>query len=182
MQSWKTITRDTILERPPFLVVENHKVELPDGKIIPDWAWVIAPDYVNVVAITDRKTFLCFRQTKYGIDGTSLATIGGYIEPNESPLEAAQRELREETGYESFDWINLGQYRVDANRGMGSAHFFLARQAHKVAEPNTDDLEEQHLLQLHRPEIEAALINGEFKVISWAASIALALLYIQKEE
>ncbi len=109
MQLWKTIARHIILEKPPFLIVENHAVELPDGQVIPDWPWIITPDYVGVVAITDENTFLFFRQTKYGIDGTSLAPIGGYIEPNETPLASAQRELREETGYEALEWIDLGR-------------------------------------------------------------------------
>jgi ADP-ribose pyrophosphatase len=95
-----------------------------------------------VVAITDENTFLCVRQTKYGIDGTSLAPIGGYIEPNETSLASAQRELREETGYEALEWIDLGHYRVDANRSVGTGYFWLARRAHKVTEPNADDLEE----------------------------------------
>ena len=181
MQSWKTIARHTILERPPFLIVENHIVKLPDGQMISDWPWIITPDYVDVVAITDENTFLCFRQTKYGIDGTSLAPIGGYLEPNETPLAAAQRELYEETGYEALDWIDLGHYRVDANRGAGIGYFWLARRAHKVTEPNTDDLEEQTLLHLRQPEIEMALARGEFKVMAWAASVALAILHLRAD-
>ena len=181
MQPWKTISRNTILARPPFLIVENHTVELPDGQMISDWPWVITPDYVNVVAVTNENTFLCFRQTKYGIEGTSLAPIGGYIVPKELPLAAAQRELREETGYEASDWVDLGHYRVDANRGMGTAYFFLARQAHKVMEAEADDLEEQELLHIQRHEVQAALIRGEFKVLSWAANVAIALLYKQRD-
>lgn len=181
MQPLKTIARETILERPPFLIVENHRVEFPDGRVIPNWTWIVAPDYVNVVAITDENTFLCFRQTKYGIDGTSLAPIGGYIEPDETPLMAAQRELREETGYEALEWIDLGQYRVDANRGMGTAYFFLARQAHRVAEAKADDLEEQQLLHLQRDEVETALLGGEFRILAWAANVAIAILYMQGE-
>lgn len=175
MQPWKTLARRTILNHSKYLVIENHTIELPDGQVIADWPWLITPAYVNVAAVTTAGEFLCFRQTKYAIEGVSLAAVGGYLEPGEDPLVAAQRELREETGYESPDWLNLGRYAVDGNRGAGTAYLFLARQARPAGPINADDLEEQQLLHLSRAEIEAALAAGEFKVLSWMAVMALAL-------
>jgi ADP-ribose pyrophosphatase len=168
-----------ILEYSQFLVVEEHAVELPDGQVISDWPWLITPDFVNVVAVTQDNKFICFRQPKYGIDGLSLAPVGGFIEPGEEPLKAARREFLEETGYEAPDWTPLGSYRVDANRGAGMAHFFLAQGARRVAEAHPDDLEEQELLILDRVEVEAALEAGEFKVLPWAATVALALRHME---
>jgi ADP-ribose pyrophosphatase len=178
MQPWKTCSRKTVLNYGKFLVVENHTIELPDGRVLADWPWLITPDYVNVAAVTSENQFLCFRQTKYAVEGTSLAPVGGYLDPGEEPLAAAQRELWEETGYASPDWLNLGRYAVDGNRGAGTAHLFLARQARWVAEIEADDLEEQQLLRLSRAEIETALAAGEFKVLAWAAVMALALSHL----
>lgn len=175
MQAWETLSRRVILNYSKFLIVEEHAVQLPDGQVISDWPWVVTPDFVNVVAVTEEGQYLCFRQTKYGIDGTSLAPVGGFMEPGEDPLAAAQRELLEETGYEGQDWIPLGSYRVDANRGAGMAYFFLAQGVRRIAEAQSDDLEEQELLTLARGEMEAALLAGQFKVLPWAAIVALAL-------
>jgi ADP-ribose pyrophosphatase len=180
LQPWKTLSRQTILEHSKFLSVEEHVVELPNGQVIEHWPWVITPDYVNVVATTAEGEFLCFRQTKYSVEGTSLSAIGGYIDPGEDPLTAAQRELLEETGYKATEWIELGSYRVGASRGIAMAHFYLARGAHQVTAPDADDLEEQHLLHLSRADVEAALLQGEFKVLPWAAVVALALLHVAK--
>jgi ADP-ribose pyrophosphatase len=179
MQPWKTVSKQTILQHGKFLTVENHTIELPDGQIISDWPWLITPDYINVVAITEDNEFLCFRQTKYAVGDITLALVGGYLEPGEEPLAAAQRELLEETGYESSDWINLGSYAVDGNRGAGTAHLFLARGARYVTKAKADDLEKQQLLRLSHAEIEAALIAGEFKVLGWTTILALAMLYIK---
>lgn len=175
MKPWKTKTRHTILDQQPWLVVENHTVELPDGRLIPDWPWIITPDYVNVVAMTTDERFLCFQQVKYGVEGTTLGIVGGFVEDGEEPFEAARRELLEETGYESPDWMPLGSYRVDPNRGVATGHLYLARKVRYVTPRNADDLEEQELILLTRSEIEAALVRGEFKVLAWAAAIAFAL-------
>ena len=177
MQNWKTLSRQTILDQGKFLRVENHVVQLPDGRIIKDWPWVITPDFVNVVAATENDKYLIFRQTKYSIQGTSLAPVGGYLEPGEEPLLAAQRELLEETGYVAEQWTPLGSYPIDGNRGAGTAHFFLAFQARQTAVVSADDLEEQQLLLLSRAEVEQALTAGDFKLLPWATIIALALHY-----
>jgi len=126
--------------------------------------------------------FLVFRQTKYGVAGPSLAPVGGYIEPGEDPLAAAQRELLEETGYESPQWTPLGAYVVDGNRGAGEAHLFLAQNAVRVTRPNAVDLEEQILLHLTCAEVETALAAGKFKVLAWPTVIALALLHLKSIE
>lgn len=179
MQPWKTLERQTVLDRGRFLKVEIHRVQLPDGRIIPDWPWLITPDFVNVVPVTPEGLILCFRQTKYGVDGTSLAPVGGFIDPGESPLDAARRELREETGCEASEWIGLGTYRVDPNRGAGMAHLFLARGVRHVAAPSGGDLEEQELLHLTAAETRGALEVGQFKVLAWAAAIEFALRLIE---
>lgn len=179
MRPWRTLSRSTMLDLGRFLAVEKRAVELPDGRVISDWLWLIMPEYVNVLAITEERKFLCFRQTKYAVEGTSLAPVGGYLETGEDPLVGAKRELLEETGYEAADWTHLGRYGVDGNRGAGIAHLFLARQARRVADAKSDDLEEQQLLMLSRSEIEAALAAGDFKVLAWATVVALALLSLK---
>jgi 8-oxo-dGTP pyrophosphatase MutT (NUDIX family) len=179
MQQWKTRSRRQVLDYGKWLKVEVHEVELPDGRIIPDWTWIITPDYINVVAVTESGDFLFFRQTKYALDSISLAPVGGYIEPDEAPLPAAQRELLEETGYAAPDWLCLGQYRADASRGGCMANLYLAQGAHYVTERHADDLEEQELVILSRAEVEQALMNGDFKVLAWAANVALALLHLK---
>jgi ADP-ribose pyrophosphatase len=175
---WKTLSRDTVLAHSKYLTVEDHTVELSDGRIIERWPWIITPDFINVVVETTEHQFICFRQTKYAVEGVTLAPVGGYLEPGEDPLTAAQRELLEETGYAASEWIDVGRYCLDANRGACTAYLFLARGAYYVQPPDADDLEEQELVFLTRTEIETALTDGEFKVLSWAANVAFALRHI----
>lgn len=174
---WKTLSRRLVLQFGDgrFLRVESHRVRLPNGHVIEQWPWVITPDFVNIVAQVEDGRFLCFRQTKYAVTGLSLSLAGGYLEPGEAPLEAAQRELLEESGYVAPLWTPLGQFAVDGNRGSGTAHFFLAQGARAVQEADADDLEELDPILLNRAQLEAALVAGEFKVLPWASAVALAL-------
>lgn len=182
MKPWKTLERTTILDLGKFLKVENHIVELSDGTIIDDWSWVVAPDFVLVVAITPDGKFVCFRQTKYAVNGVTLAPVGGHIEPGEDPLLAAKRELIEETGYEAETWMFLGKYPVMANRGGGTGYLYLAQDARWVIEPDSDDLEEQELILLDFDEVEQAIEQGSFNVITWTTCVALALLHLKAQK
>jgi ADP-ribose pyrophosphatase len=181
LRPWKTMSRRTLLDHSRFLRLESHTIELPDGEIIDDWPWIVAPDAAIVLARGRDQNFICFRQIKYAVDGTTLAPVGGMIETGESPLQAAKRELLEETGYQASDWINLGSYVVDPNRGVATMHLFLALDAEKVAEPNSDDLEDQQIVYHSRIELETALQAGEFKALAWAAAVSLALNRLDKK-
>jgi 8-oxo-dGTP pyrophosphatase MutT (NUDIX family) len=182
LRIWETVSRKTILKHSKFLTVESHTVKLPDGQVIPDWAWLIIPSAAIVLAVTEDNKFLCFRQTKYAIAGTSLAPVGGMLEPDETPIDAAKRELLEEMGYKSPEWVSLGNHILDPNRGIATMHLFLALKAKRVDEPNSDDLEYQELLLLSRNEIENALNAGEFKILAWSAVVAMSLNYLNASE
>jgi ADP-ribose pyrophosphatase len=179
MQPWKTLKRETILNHGKFLKVEQHAIQLPDGKIIENWPWIISPDYALILPVTQRGTVFLFHQTKYAVEGTSFAPVGGHLEPNEEPLATAKRELREEMGCEAEKWISLGSYPNNGNHGGGKGHLFLALHAQKVCEPNIDDLEEMELVELTIKELEKKLLQGEVKVIGWVAMIAIGLLYLK---
>jgi ADP-ribose pyrophosphatase len=181
LRNWKTLEKKTILNHSKFLSVENHVVELPDGEIIPDWAWVKIPNASIVLPVTDEGEFLCFRQTKYAVNGITLATVGGMMEENEEPLQTAKRELLEETGYVADEWVSFGKYILDPNRGVAEMHLFLALGAKPVAEPIVDDLEDQELILMSREEIEKALFAGEFKILTWATVVSLSLQYLDQK-
>jgi len=176
MRPIETLSRHTVLDMGKYLRVEQHAVRFPDGHAIDNWPWIVTPDFVNVVPVTTEGRALFFRQTKYAVEGVTLAPVGGYVEPGEDPMDCARRELLEETGYEAQAWFDLGSYCVDANRGAGTAYFYLATGAQRVAEPDADDLEEQELVSLSVEETQAALAEGRFKALPWASAVAMALI------
>lgn len=178
---WQTRSVHKVFESGKWVSIEHHEVELPDGRVIPDWPWITTPSYINIVPVTPAGRILCFRQLKYAFDTPSLALVGGYIEPGEEPLAAAQRELLEETGCTASGWHSLGNYWVDPNRGVARGHFFLALDAQSVADRDADDLEFQEPRLLTLSEAADALANGDFQVQAWALCLALALRYMQDQ-
>ena len=163
MQTWKTVSRRVLLDYSKFLVVEEHAVELPDGQVIPDWPWVITPDFVNVVAVTQDDEFLCFRQTKYGIEGVSLAPVGGFMEPGEDPFSAAQREFLEETGY-SGEFKDLGVVEYMSAYNRAAIHCFAALNCQKITDKLVlDEGEFIEVCLLSLEKVRQMLKTGEIR-------------------
>ena len=77
MKLWKTLSRQIVYDRTPWLKLEEHQIEQPDGKIIDAWIWIATPDFVIVVAVDQQDRFLVFEQTKYASAGNTLAPVGG---------------------------------------------------------------------------------------------------------
>jgi ADP-ribose pyrophosphatase len=179
MKPWKTLSRNTILDHSRFLKVEDHSVQLPDGKILDHWPWIISPDFVLVMPISPRGTFYLFHQVKYAVSGTSLAPVGGYLEPGEDPLSAAKREVREEMGCVADEWVHLGSFPINGNHGGGNGHLYVAFGAQKVGELIIDDLEEMHMVELSSDELEQCILDGGIKVLGWLAMVATGYLYVK---
>lgn len=150
-------------------------VQLPDGTVVRDFSAVEMPSYINVVALSEDGHAVVTRGYKHGVGRVCYHLVGGYLEEGEQPLAAAYRELLEETGYSSDEWQPLGSFTVDGNRGCGTGHLFLARNAREVATPDSGDLEDAEVVLLPLRDLWQATVHGEVGVISNAAAIGLAL-------
>lgn len=171
---WRTLNQEPALTHP-YLRVTLDAVQLPDGRIIPDWPTVHLPTFANVVVVNDQHEALLLEGYKHGPGHMTWQVPGGLLEPGEVPLAAIQRELLEETGYHCQGWRALGSFVVDANRGCGVGHFFLAWSPRQVAQPQSGDLEAAQLFWTPTTALPAALLQGRFGVMSHACNVALAL-------
>ncbi len=173
-ETWRTLTHTPALTHP-YVRVTLDAVQLPNGRIIPDWPTIHLPAFANVLVINGQRQALLVEGYKHGPGQTTWQVPGGLLEPEEEPLAAIQRELLEETGYHCTQWRALGSFVVDANRGCGVGHFFLAWEARQVATPQSGDLEAMRLFWTPVATLPQALLEGRIGVMSHACNVALSL-------
>lgn len=181
MKPWHVLSNTVLLDCSPWLRVFREHVRLPNGVELPDYYRIEMPDWAQVFAITEDGHVPMVRHYKHGPRETSLELPAGYIDPGESPAEAARRELLEETGLVADEWRSLGEYFVDGNRGCGATHIFLARGARQVSAPHLEASEvmEQQLLSLD--EVRAAWLGGTFRNAGTLGAVGLALAVLESD-
>ena len=138
---------------------------------------------VDILVEDEEGRFLMYRQTNYGLPSQSLAVLSARLRKHEDPLRAAKDELAKEMGRRSQHWVDMGTYRLDANRGGGFVTCFLARWSHAMDESqrrSTDDLESKKLVRLTRLELRKAVLAGALLEVKWAATAGLALLHLEQ--
>ncbi|MBT5954843.1 NUDIX hydrolase [bacterium] len=109
-------------------IVELRKdtVELSDGTFSTRELVLHAPAVVVLPLLNENEVILVSQYRK-PLEKTLLEIPAGLINPNEDPLNAAKRELREETGYTSLDWECLGEYYPTPGFCNEIYHVYLAK-------------------------------------------------------
>ena len=95
-------------------------------------------DWVNIVPVTKDNKVVLIRQFRPGTKEITIEIPGGMVEPDESPQNAALRELQEETGYRPKSMEYVGVVEPNPAFIRNKCHMFLARDAELVSDQNLD--------------------------------------------
>ena len=171
---WETLARQTVFAGGPIQDIAVETVRLPSGRIVADYYQIKLPDYVLIYVEMPDGTVPMLRQYKHGLRRVCLGFPGGAIEADESPLVAAQRELREELGCEAAGWEPLGSLVTNANQGCNTAHLFRAADVQRVAAPASDDLEDATIEYLDPAALRSSSLITEIGQASHVALLFLA--------
>jgi ADP-ribose pyrophosphatase len=97
---------------------------------------------VAIVPVTDGHVTL-LRQERVAVGGKVLELPAGRLEDGESPLEGAQRELREETGLHGGEWVEVASFFTSPGFADEKIHLFLATglDEGEATPEETEDLE-----------------------------------------
>ena len=167
---WK-ILKSEYLFRRPWLTVRRDCVELPDGRQNPEFYILEYPDWVNVIAITDDGQFVMERQYRHGLGKTCFEIPAGVIEKGETPLEAAKRELMEETGYGEGEWKEIMSVSGNSSTTNNISHCFVAQGVKKIGTQHLHSTEDLEVVLLDRSQVWDLMVNDQVKQALMAAPL-----------
>ena len=187
---WEEVSCQHIIN-DEWIDFRKSKYRFPDGREFEPYYSYSRRDYVVIVATDEAGNYICVRQYRHGIKRVTTEFCAGGIERTdgkeygsqldtdsaEDALEAAKRELMEETGYESDQWKFLLSVPSNATMADNYANIFVAKNCKKVSGQSLDETEYLNVHLYNREEIDAMIASGEFP----QALHILALLLADKD-
>jgi ADP-ribose pyrophosphatase len=179
MRPWKILSESAVIT-DPWLGVSAVRAELPNGVVLDPYYVVHEKEWTHVCAFDEAGDVVLVRQYRYPGKLVSLELPGGVIDPGEAPLEAAKRELLEETGYVSDEWIEAGTMLPNPARQANRLHVFVARNARCVAGQALDASEEIEVAAQPVERVMLRIASGEFVHAMHVASFMRSLMALSR--
>lgn len=162
LKKWDILKQETAFENRWWKIV-RETVRLPDGSVTDDYFVNHHPGGVIVFALTTDGKVVVNRQYKHGArQAVEEFTIGRLDDGDGTPLEAAKRELLEETGYGEGEWEPLCAFFSNPTSSTSRLHAFLARGVKKIAEPKADPREIVETEEVAPGELVRRIMAGRF--------------------
>lgn len=167
---WDTVSSEYLFRRP-WLTVRHDQVRLPDGRINPEFYVLEYPDWVNVIAITQDGRFVMERQFRQGLGKTCFEIPAGVMEKGETALEAARRELQEETGYGEGTWEEIMTVSGNCSTTSNLTHCFVAKGVKKISGQHFDSTEDLSVYLLTLDQVRELLLSDKIRQSLMAAPL-----------
>jgi len=170
-RKWRVLHSE-YLARKPWFTVRHESLALPDGRTIPDYYVFEYPEWVNITAIDREGRFVMIDQYRHGLGETSYEIPAGVVEPSDaSLLDAARRELREETGYGGGEWRLLTSISANPATQNNLTHCFLATGVERIGEQQLDATEDIRVHLFTAAEVRELLTGGGIRQALMAAPL-----------
>ena len=170
IEKWKTLSSEYLIQRP-WLTARRDSVELPDGRVHPEYYVLEYPAWVNVIAVTPENRFVMIEQYRHGLGDVFIELVAGVVEDGEEPQAAARRELLEEAGYAGGDWELLTVLSQNPSTTTNLTYCYLARGVVKVADQHLDATEDIAVHLLTEAEVRNLLARDAIKQSLMAAPL-----------
>jgi ADP-ribose pyrophosphatase len=176
---WKTINKKYIYENSFGYKLRIDEVLTPAGTK-GNYGIFEGNGYVAIVALTKDNQLILVRQWRYPVEEESLEIPSGILDAGLTPLEAAKKELSEEVGGESDDWIELGNHWLGNGAIKIKGYLFLAKNV--VIGSSHQHLEEEKMTTEFMPFSEGIekVVKNEFSDERTQLAILLAAKKLEK--
>ena len=168
--TWEVLESEYLFQRP-WLTAKREHVKLPTGAEIKDFYVLEYPDFCNVIAITKDGKFLMERQYRHAQHFTGYEIPAGCVEAGEDPMEAAKRELYEETGFGGGEWSHFMTISPNAGACTNYSHTFLAIGVEPLSTQHLEESEDIKIVLMEPDEVIRMLRNDEFHQAMMAAPL-----------
>lgn len=155
VEPWRKLDEQVVFDGHRRIV--RARFEQPDGAVV-DYDVKSEPDVVAVVALTTSGEVVLVREYRPGPEELLLELPGGGIDRGEDPLDAARRELLEETGYEG-DLRPVGRI-LDCAYSTRVRYAFVAEACRRVADPRPHEGEHLEVVLLRVAEFVTHVRSG----------------------
>jgi ADP-ribose pyrophosphatase len=142
-----------------FLKVQRDTIRLPDGKESKR-EYIRHPGAVVILPVFEDGSILLERQFRYPLSRVFIEFPAGKIDPHESPLACAKRELEEETGYTADEWHFVCTIHNAIAYSDEHLDIFLARGL-KAGEAKLDEGEFLETFKASVPEVLGWIREGK---------------------
>lgn len=158
MSNIKILSQKTIHKADLFDVVQT-KLESANGKKRIHKDIYVCPS-VFIFPLTSKNEICLIYEYRYLMQKTVLSAIAGFIDKGETSIQAAKRELREETGLTANHWEEV--YRVESANSVVKAlsYLFLAKDLEE-GERNPEEDEKIKLVKMPLLEAIEKVMAGE---------------------
>ena len=160
VRKWRILNSKLAFDTKWFKVRQD-KVELPSGVVIDDYYVWLAGDVAMIVPITKNNEIILVRQYKHALGEVIVEYPAGYVDEGEDVKVAAERELREETGYTAKEFSLMTKFVNNPTKEEGILNIFLAKDVEKVQEQQLDKTENIEVLRLPYQDVLAMINKGE---------------------
>jgi len=172
----KILKRDVVFQTPWFELISKTMTKVSSTSQVDEFYSIKTNDYVSVVALTSKEEILLVRQYRPAIEDYSLELPAGHVDQNETPEEAAVRELYEETGYRAKHLKLLGCLAPDTGRLSNKQWCFFAKDAVKDKNASVPVEEEIETVKISKGKLREYILDAKFSHALHLSALYLALL------
>lgn len=168
-----TIQNSQVVYKNPWMCVEEDNVIRPDGKA-GIFGVVTMKEGVAILPMDSEGNVYLVEQYRYVMEGKTIEIVCGGVDSGETILDAAKRELVEETGITATDWTSMGETNPYTSVVKSTSHMFVARGL-KFAPATPEGTEHIKVIKTTLEEAEKWVREG--KITHGPSSVLILMSY-----